>query len=85
MQLTTILTIILQFIDGKLIDDIPIRFKTADVPYLCMAYKIPPGLPVSVAINVKGYGWKTIIMTSGSNGFSWENALNSDEIIDDDT
>ena len=50
-----------------------------------MAYKIPPGLPVSVAINVKGYGWKTIIMTSGSNGFSWENALNSDEIIDDDT
>lgn len=66
------------------------RFKTTDYPFLCMGYKIPPGVPVSIAVNVMDYGWRTIPLINCDGGSysypsltEWENGINSDTITDD--
>lgn len=36
------------------------RFGVSDYPYLCLGYKIAPGVPFSITVNVEGKGWVTI-------------------------
>ena len=65
-----------------------LRFRTSDYPFLCMAYKIPHGLPVTAAVQVKGYDWRSIAVTTTLHSFTslghWDNAMGADSIMDDD-
>ena len=67
---------------------IPLRFRTTDFPFLCMAYKIPPGHPVGVAIHIRNHSWRTVPMTTVGSSFtqlaSWDDGTGADTIVDDD-
>ena len=64
------------------------RFRTTDFPFLCMAYKIPSGLPVSAAVQIKNYGWRSIAMTTTRQSYPsighWDDAMMADSVISDD-
>ena len=67
------------------------RIEVDDFPYLCMAYKIPSGTPVTAVLNIENIGWRSIAMTTaGSDAYNyelvgnWNDGGGADEIIDDD-
>lgn len=66
--------------------------KTADFPYLCLAYKIPSGVAVAAVFYIQDLGWRSIAMTTAdSDGYmyellgNWNDGGGADDIIDDDT
>ena len=64
------------------------RFRTTDFPFLCMAYKIPSGLPVSATVQIKNHGWRSIAMTTTRESYlgigHWDDAMMADNVISDD-
>ena len=68
---------------------LPHRFRTSDYPFLCMAYRIPHGLPVTAVVQIKGYGWRSVAMTTTQQLYypavgHWDDGMNADSIVDDD-
>ena len=63
------------------------RVSMTRYPHLCLAYKLPFGSPMSIAIDVKDFGWRSINMKLSSGTFPFLANFaeySSDFIIDDD-
>ena len=60
----------------------------SDYPFLCLAYKLPHGQSMTLAVRISGIGWRSIAMASaGTNAFPlvgtfWDYSDN--DLIDDD-
>ena len=60
----------------------------SDYPFLCLAYKLDQGQPMSIAVNIYGVGWRSISMTmTGTNTFPligsfWD--YSDDDLVDND-
>ena len=60
----------------------------SDYPFLCLAYKLPRGQPMTLAVRISGIGWRSIAMTSaGTSAFHlvgsfWDYSDN--DLIDND-
>lgn len=63
------------------------RYRVSDYPFLCLAYKLAMGQPMTVAINISDIGWRSVSMTlTGSTAFPlvgsfWD--FSDDDLIDD--
>ncbi len=66
--------------------------KTSDFPFICLGYKLPPGLSMALAVSVKDYGWYSIPLSSEDTGpfpfpvagSFFDELYNVDQLNDDD-
>ena len=66
-----------------------LSFLVPEYPFLCLGYKLPPGHPMVIRVNIRDYGWYSIPLIPGG-GYSESEVIgnfvdySSGGIIDDD-